>query len=170
MTNQSNWKWTQGSWGGLVESGHLTALGPVPYKDIGSPWAMNIHCHPNYDRLFWSIREEGLKTPLLLRSWEYPFRANRTSKSCRQNGNRLDNTPSVVHNEEPKYELVIGNMRWCAAYICSYEVPCLLLPDSEQGWLVEDLWEKYHPIFEGNWYSDPDHGGPNKATKTHLVK
>jgi len=169
---KADWEWEGGNWRDLVSQGLLTDLGFVPFEDIGAPWARNIHSHLNYDRLFWSVRNEGLKTPLLLRGWEFPFRGNRVAYNCKPNGDRMDNIPAVTHKESPKYELVIGNMRWCAAYICGYEIPCLLLPEDEQSWLVEDLWTKYHPIFEGTkesgWYSHPDHGGPSKGNITFI--
>lgn len=141
------------TWQELVTSGHLQDIGVVPFQDLGSPWSHDIHLVDDYDRLFWSVRREGLKTPLLVREWKHPFRAKRVCKSCKSDGNRLDSTPSIVHNTDPKYEIVIGNMRWCAAYVCGYdEVPCLLLSADEQQWQVEDLWDKYHPLFEADWY------------------
>lgn len=156
------WEWNEGDWRDLVEKEHLTLLQSIPLDVIGSPWSWNIHQHLNYDRLFWSIHKDVLRTPLLLRPWSTPFKGERNI-GCKSDGNRLDNASSPTYTKPPKYELVLGNMRYCAIYTQGYETaPCLLLPDSEHDLDIQELWDKYHNVMEGNYYDNPDYGMPNK--------
>ena len=153
-----SYTWIEGSWRTL----NLEFIEAVSVDAIGCPWAFNIHKHLNYNRLFWSIYNDGLKTPLLVRPWNPPFIGEHII-GCSTSGKRLDSSPSPVYDTPPKYELVLGNMRYCACYTQSYtHVPVLLLPEHEFNLKVNDLWDKYHPIFEGNWYDDPNHQTPSK--------
>ena len=164
----NDWGFQPGSWQDLVDRRELTDLGEVPLVNIGVPWAWNVHCHHNYNRLFWDVHENGLKTPLLLRSWDWPPLGNRGTVGCKEDGNRIDQTPAPEYPqfEEPEYELVVGNLRYCALYVQKYQTaPCLIIPTSEQFNDVEKLWAKYHPIFEGNWYEHPDYGFPSGGTR-----
>ena len=163
----TDWKWAEGSWPDL----NLKDLGELPLTDIGVPWAYSVHIHPNYDRLFWDVWENGLKTPLLVRPWDWPPLGNRGVWGCNERGNRIDNMPAPIYPKEPEYELVIGNMRFCASYITGRStVPCLLLPEEE--WLddVQDLWAKYHPVFEGTWYDHPDYKFEKHQKGTAIIK
>jgi len=163
----SDWKWEYGNW----ESLGLEDLGLIPLDSIGVPWAYNVQIHPNFDRLFWSIWEEGLQSSLLVRPWNWPPLGNRETIGCRKDGNRLDVMPSPKYHEEPKYELVMGNMRFVACYITGmHYVPALLLPEKE--WLedVDELWKKYHPSFEGNWYNHPDYLFEKQQSGTAYIK
>jgi len=150
--------WQQGDW----RSYKFHDLGLVPIESIGCPWSWNIFRHLNYDRLFWSIYNDGIKTPLLVRPWRYPFIGDHTI-GCTKSGKRLDSSPSPSYINQPMYELVLGNMRYTALYTQAHKnVPAILLPSDEYDWQVNDLWEKYHPIFEGNWYDDPNNQLPSK--------
>ena len=168
---EDDWEWSPGQWPDLVAEGKLEDLGEVALNKIGVPWGWNIQCHPNYDRLFWSIYNDGLRTPLLVRPWDWPPYAGRGKTGCKADGGRLDTMPAPDYGFEPEYELVIGNMRYCAIYIQGYETaPTLMLPEEEWYLDVEELWAKYHPVFEGNWYDNPLYGMPSKADNNYLVK
>jgi len=152
-----SWEWEEGAWPDLE-----LIQATISIEQIGCPWARNIHKHPCYNRVFWSIYNEGLKTPLLVRPWVQQMTGMHTpnTDSC---GNRFDAQPSPRYNFPPQFELVLGNMRYCALYTQGYKtVPVLYLPDDEHEIPVEELWNKYHPYFEGNWYDHPDHQMPNK--------
>lgn len=170
MATTPNWTWEAGSWPEMVKAGVLKDLGEVRLDDIASPWSHNIHCHPNYDRLFWSMWRDGMKTPFLLRPWSYPPKAIK-KPMCRADGSRMDLMPAPTYKEIPTYELVIGNMRYCASYVLgNITAPSLLLPESEWNLNIEEIWEIYHPVFEGNWYTDPNNGIPSKASGTYIKK
>lgn len=162
----SDWQWIPGNWKDLINNGELYHIGDIELDQIGSPWSWNIQAHLNYDRLFWDIHRHGLKTPLLVRPWTFPFKAKRNRVGCRFDGNRLDNSPSPVYKVSPNYELLLGNMRFCAIYTQGYKTaPCVMIPNSECDWNVEDIWQKYHPVFEGNYYDNPNYGMPSKYTQ-----
>lgn len=134
----------------------------VSINSIACPWAWNIYRHGNYDRLFWSIYDKSINTPLLVRPFNYPFIGD-VHIGCDHLGNRLDCTPSPTHSKPPSYELILGNMRYCALYIQRYDhVPILMLPTEEHLTPVTELWDKYHAVMEGNWYDDPDNQIPSK--------
>lgn len=162
-----DWEWEHGKWDSLP----LEKLGKIPLDSIGVPWSWNVHIHPNYDRLFWNVWENGLQTPLLVRPWDFPPQGIRENIGCKEDGNRLDVMPSPTYTEEPEFELVLGNMRFVACYITGeHNVPALLLPDKEWFWNVEDLWKKYHPYFEGNWYDHPDYKFEKEQSGTAIIK
>lgn len=161
--------WDGGDWHSLITAPQYYYHHRVPLSDIIAPWAWNIHLHSNYDRLFWSIWNDGMKTPLFVRPVVFPFKAKRKRIGCTERGARLDRMPSLS-TVAPKYELVLGNMRYCAMTVQGHStVPCIIVPLKEQSWDVEDLWAKYHPIFEGNWYNDPSNQIPSKAVDNFLI-
>jgi len=150
-------KWKEGNW---RELGYELITPSI--ESIACPWSRNIHRHGCYDRLFWSIYNEGPKTPLLIRPWQHQLTSCHTPNTDSQ-GNRFDNQPSPVYSDFPTYELILGNMRYCAMYTQRFtHVSALLLPESEYHIDINELWDKYHPYFEGNLYDDPDHQAPSK--------
>jgi len=162
-----DWKWVEGNWKNLLEEDKLESLENVPLDDIASPWSRNVHLHPAYDRLFWDVWENGIKTPLLVKPFDWPPIGSRGVLGCDQSGNRIDNQPAPEYEQfsEPEYELILGNMRFCAAYVMGIKsLPCLLLPEEEWYDDVDVIWNKYHPVFEGNYYNHPDYlNVPSKA-------
>jgi hypothetical protein len=162
-----DWAWVEGNWRDFVARGELEELGEIRLDEICAPWSRNVHLIPSYDRLFWDIWENGIKTPLLVRPYDWPPYGTRGVLGCNESGNRIDNQPAPPYDQfsEPQYELIIGNMRFCGAYILGlFTLPCLQIPEDEWYEDVDDLWKKYHPVFEGNYYKHPDYEGiPSKA-------
>ena len=159
MEPKTEWKYKPGNWVTKIKEGELEDLGSIDLETIGLPWAYNVHIHINYDRLFWDVWERGVKTPLLLRPWSYPFKGARPNFGCNPDGSRRDNTPIIYSSgTQIKYELIIGNLRYVAARVCGYtKLPCLILNSRIWNDPVEEIWKEYHPVFEGNWYDHPDH-------------
>jgi len=149
----TNWIYQEGNWRELVQNGIFQDLGEIPLEEIRLPWAYNVHIHIHYNRLFWDIWERGVLTPLFVRPWSWPPKGRKRPIGCKEDGTRLDIIPVEYHSSRPKYELIIGNMRYVAAWVCGYKsLPALLLREDQWNMDIEDLWTEYHPVFEGNWY------------------